>query len=59
MWKRCSMGFARLRHEVPLQVLAAVRPLGGQEGDENPSKEETGCMEKEVVWRKGGERAGS
>lgn len=41
------------------QVLAAERPLGGQRGSENPSEGEMGCMEKEVLWRKGGQRAGS
>lgn len=36
----------------------STEALGEQEAAENPSKEETGCMEKEVVWRKGGEQAG-
>ena len=34
-------------------MLAAVGPLGGQEGSENPSKEETVCMEKEVCVEEG------
>lgn len=62
MRKCCSVGPAQLRHGVPLQRYAgsgSSEPLGGREGSESPSKEETGCMEEKVVRRKGGERAGS
>lgn len=34
-------------------MLAAVRPLGGQRGAGNPALEETRCVDKQVVQRRG------
>lgn len=50
----CSAGLAQLG-----RAGAGSREAPGQDGGVEPAEEETLRVEKETVWRKGGEGAGS